>query len=207
VARKIRSLDQLPAKKRPGSKQIASARAVKRVEANPRLIRRRRGRKEIELGQIPARDVAGTIKDFRLTYKEDLAALLKDENGNVFARTYFASARTSIPETLVIKALSKYGYSNNAPVNLSVISFEDYKSTKAEKVKEAKQKAKADRTPRKASKKPAKKETKKPVQKTPKKSVEKVKRLSPTNKMAKRVAELEKEWRRKDRQLKKGKKK
>lgn len=105
----ITSIKDLKRGKRPTERQIEAGKKTKAIKAQHRVIGRERGRTEISLGTRLKEDVAGVIKGFRQKTKADIGAILKDENGNVIARTHIARGTTTLPEQLVIKALSKYG--------------------------------------------------------------------------------------------------
>lgn len=104
----IKKLTELPKGKRATFKQVEKARKAKAIDVKPRIIGVRHGRMEINLGTHDKDDVAGVIKGFRRKYKADFGAILKDKDGSIIARTHTASGRTTIPEQLALKALSKY---------------------------------------------------------------------------------------------------
>lgn len=107
----ISSIKDLNRKKRPTERQIEAGKKTKAIKAQHRVIGRERGRTEISLGSRKKEDVAGVIKGFRQKTKADIGAILKDKDGNVIARTHIAKGTTTLPEQLIIKALSKYGKS------------------------------------------------------------------------------------------------
>jgi|SRR5215813_15082948 len=104
----IKKLTELPKGKRATAKQVEKARKAKAIPVKPRIIGVRHGRMEINLGTHDKDDIAGVIKGFRQKYKSNFGAIIKDEDGNVIARTHTASGKTTIPEQLAVKALSKY---------------------------------------------------------------------------------------------------
>lgn len=104
----IKKLTELPRGKRATVNQVAKAKKAKAITTKPKVIGVRHGRMEINLGTHDKENVAGVIKGFRQKYKADFGAIIKDEAGNVIARTHTASGRTTIPEQLAVKALSKY---------------------------------------------------------------------------------------------------
>lgn len=104
----VKKLTDLPKGKRATEKQVEKARKAKAILTKPKIIGVRHGRMEINLGTHDKEDIAGVIKGFRQKHKADFGAIIKDEDGNVIARTHTASGRTTIPEQLAVKALSKY---------------------------------------------------------------------------------------------------
>src|SRR6185369_3882720 len=159
----VKSILDLPGRKRPGSRQIETARTAKAIKVKPKVLKRKYGRFELSLGRHKLEDVAGVVKGFRQTYKEDFGTLFKDKSGNVLARTHVARGKGStIPEQLAVKAISKYAK-----------GFDDVEiiiSVKPQKKTETK---KATKKPaKKATKKPAKKAVKKPAKKAVKKQEE-----------------------------------
>ena len=105
----ITSIKDLKRGKRPTERQIEAGKKTKAIKAQHRVIGRERGRTEISLGTRSKEDVAGVIKGFRQKTKADIGAILKDKDGNVIARTHIAKGTTTLPEQMIIKALSKYG--------------------------------------------------------------------------------------------------
>lgn len=104
----VKKLTDLPKGKRATPNQVEKAKKAKAIPVKPRIIGVRHGRMEINLGTHDKADIAGVIKGFRQKYKADFGAVIKDEDGNIIARTHTASGRTTIPEQLAVKALSKY---------------------------------------------------------------------------------------------------
>lgn len=104
----IKKLNELPKGKRATVKQVEKAKKAKAIKTKHKVIGVRHGRMEINLGTHDKDDVAGVIKGFRQKYKANFGTILKDEAGNVIARTHTASGRTTIAEQLAVKALSKY---------------------------------------------------------------------------------------------------
>lgn len=163
----VKSILDLPGRKRPGSRQIETARTAKALKVKPKVLKRKYGRFELSLGRHKLEYVAGVVKGFRQTYKEDFGTLFKDESGNVLARTHVARGKGStIPEQLAVKAISKYakGFDD---VEIIISVKPPKKETKKATKKAAKKPAK------KAAKKPAKKATKKPAKKATKKPAKK----------------------------------
>jgi replicative superfamily II helicase len=108
----LKSLKDLPKGKRanvPNVKQIESAKKAKAINVKHKVLERRKGRTEVSLGTHEKKDIAGVIKGFRQKTKADLGTIIKDEDGNVIARTHTAKGTTTIAEQLIVKALSKYG--------------------------------------------------------------------------------------------------
>jgi replicative superfamily II helicase len=104
----IKKLSELPRGKRATVRQVEKARKAKPITTKHKIIGSKHGRLEINLGTHDKDDVAGVIKGFRRKHKADFGAIIKDEQGNVIARTHTASGKTTIPEQLAVKALSKY---------------------------------------------------------------------------------------------------
>jgi len=107
----IKKLSELPKGKRATTKQVEKARKAKPITTKPKIIGVRHGRMEINLGTHDKDDVAGVIKGFRRKFKTDFGTIIKDADGNVLARTHYGSGKTTIPEQLAVKALSKYAKS------------------------------------------------------------------------------------------------
>ncbi len=105
----ITSIKDLKRGKRPTERQIEAGKKTKAIKTQHRVIAREKGRTEISLGTRKKEDVAGVVKGFRQKTKADMGAILKDKDGNVIARTHIAKGTTTLPEQLIIKALSKYG--------------------------------------------------------------------------------------------------
>jgi replicative superfamily II helicase len=108
----LKSLKDLPKGKRanvPNVKQIESAKKAKAINVKHKVLERRKGRTEVSLGTHEKKDIAGVIKGFRQKTKADFGAIIKDEDGNVIARTHTSKGSTTIAEQLIVKALSKYG--------------------------------------------------------------------------------------------------
>ena len=108
----LKSLKDLPKGKRanvPNVKQIESAKKAKAINVKQKVLERKRGRIEVSLGTHDKENVVGVVKGFRQKTKADFGTLIKDENGNVIARTHTAKGSTTIAEQLVVKLLSKYG--------------------------------------------------------------------------------------------------
>lgn len=108
VKKPVSKLTDLPKGKRATPKQVEKAKKAKAIQVKPKIIGARHGRIEINLGTHDKDDVAGVIKGFRQKHKANFGAILKDEDGNILARTHTASGRSTIPEQLAVKALSKY---------------------------------------------------------------------------------------------------
>jgi replicative superfamily II helicase len=108
----LKSLKDLPKGKRanvPNVKQIESAKKAKAINVKHKVLERRKGRTEISLGTHEKKDIAGVVKGFRQKTKADFGVIIKDDDGNVIARTHTAKGTTTIAEQLIVKALSKYG--------------------------------------------------------------------------------------------------
>lgn len=105
----IKKLAELPKGKRATAAQSEKAKKAKPIATKHKIIGVRHGRMEINLGTHDKDDVAGVIKGFRRKFRTDFAAIIKDADGNILARTHTASGKTTIPEQLAVKALSKYG--------------------------------------------------------------------------------------------------
>jgi hypothetical protein len=106
----IKSLKELPkGKRRISAQQVERAKKTKAIKVKHRVIGRERGRTEVSLGTHDKENVAGVVKGFRQKTKGDIGVILKDSDGNVIARTHIAKGHTTIPEQLVVRALSKYG--------------------------------------------------------------------------------------------------
>jgi replicative superfamily II helicase len=108
----LKSLKDLPKGKRanvPNVKQIESAKKAKAINVKHKVLERRKGRTEVSLGTHAKGDVAGVVIGFRRKTKADFGVIIKDDDGNVIARTHTAKGTTTIAEQLIVKALSKYG--------------------------------------------------------------------------------------------------
>src|SRR6266542_4073688 len=153
----IKKLSELPKGKRASLNQVVKAKKAKAIATKPKIIGSRFGRIEINLGTHDKDDVAGVIKGFRQKFKANFGTTLKDEAGNIIARTHTASGRTTIAEQLAVKALSKYAKQyNKIEVVLSTPRPKPKKATKKQVSKPTK----------KATKKPTKKVTMKPMKKS-----------------------------------------
>src|SRR6266498_998138 len=161
----IKKLSELPKGKRASLNQVVKAKKAKAIATKPKIIGSRFGRIEINLGTHDKDDVAGVIKGFRQKFKANFGTTLKDEAGNIIARTHTASGRTTIAEQLVVKALSKYAKQyNKIQVVLSTPRPKPKKATKKQVSKPTKKATK------KQVSKPTKKATKKVTMKPMKKS-------------------------------------
>jgi len=117
----IKSIKDVAKKKRPTENQIVKAKKAKAIDAKIRSIEIHQNRKEVSLGTHSKKDIAGVVKGFRQKTKANMGAILKDEDGNVIARTFVASGKSTLPEQLVMKALSKYGKSyENITIVMSI---------------------------------------------------------------------------------------
>jgi hypothetical protein len=163
----IKSIKELSGRKRPGKRQIESAKKTKAIPKQGKSVGRTKGRLEYGFGKIKKEEVAGVVKGFRQKFKTDFGAILKDTDGNIIARTHIAKGNTTIPEQLVVKALSKYGKKYDE-VEL-VLSVPDKKKGRVKSSKKTTKKIPL----KKPTKKPAKKLTKKisKATKTPSKKI------------------------------------
>ncbi|HEY7161657.1 MAG TPA: hypothetical protein VH815_10380 [Acidobacteriota bacterium] len=161
----IKSIKDLPKAKRPSDIQVDRAKKARAIATKTKLIGRRYGRVEGNLGTHKKSEVAGVIKGFRQKTKTDFGVILKDKDGNVIARTHIAKGNTTIPEQLATKALVKYA-KNLSEVQIVVTAFN----------RSAKEKEKAKKGRKSSSKKSTKKSTKKVTKKVTKKSTKKISR-------------------------------
>src|SRR6266498_1217062 len=157
----IKKLSELPKGKRASLNQVVKAKKAKAIATKPKIIGSRFGRIEINLGTHDKDDVAGVIKGFRQKFKANFGTTLKDEAGNIIARTHTASGRTTIAEQLAVKALSKYAKQyNKIQVVLSTPRPKPSKPTKKATKKQVSKPTK------KAAKKSTKNVTMKPMKKS-----------------------------------------
>src|SRR6266508_4368260 len=165
----IKKLSELPKGKRASLNQVVKAKKAKAIATKPKIIGSRFGRIEINLGTHDKDDVAGVIKGFRQKFKANFGTTLKDEAGNIIARTHTASGRTTIAEQLAVKALSKYAKQyNKIEVVLSTPRPKPKKATKKQVSKPTKKatKKQVSKPTKKAAKKSMKKVTMKPMKKS-----------------------------------------
>jgi hypothetical protein len=162
----IKSIKDLPRAKRPSDVQVDRAKKARAIPTKTKLVGRRYGRVEGNLGTHKKSEVAGVIKGFRQKTKTDFAVILKDKDGNVIARTHIAKGNTTIPEQLATKALVKYA-KNLSEVQIVVTAF----NRSAKEIAKAKPKFKPTK---KGTKKSTKKSTKKLTKKSTKKSTKKI---------------------------------
>lgn len=152
----IKKLSQLPKGKRATVKQVEKARKAKVIQTKAKIIGSRHGRLEINLGTHSKDDVAGVIKGFRRKHRADFGAIIKDIDGNIIARTHTASGKTTIPEQLAVKALSKYGKTYD---EVKIVLSAPRPKRKAAPKKAVKKKAVKKATKKAAKKKAVKKST------------------------------------------------
>lgn len=106
----IKSIKELPKGKRATESQIDAAKKAKPIQTKSKNLGRKQGRLRLDLGTHSKSDVAGIIKGFRQRQdiKPDFGTVLMDNDGNVIARTHVARGTSTVPEQLVVKAISKY---------------------------------------------------------------------------------------------------
>jgi hypothetical protein len=168
----IRSIKDLPRGKRATNKQIESAKKAKPIERKGKSVGRTKGRLEYGFGTIKKEEAPGIIKGFRRKFKADFGAIIKDVDGNIIARTHVAKGTSTLPEQMIVKALSKYGKSYDEIQLVLVIPDKKKKGA----VKKSK--------PKKSTKKISKKSMKKKVGKT----LKKVGKIGTTKTKAKKIA-------------------
>ena len=137
----IKSIKDLPKNKRASGKQIEAALKAKAIEKKGKSVGRRQGRLEYGFGKIQKSEAPGIIKGFRRKFKADFGAIIKDLDGNVIARTHIAKGTSTIPEQLVVRALSKYG-KNYDQIQLVLSVIDKKKAVKKPAKKAVKKSAK-----------------------------------------------------------------
>lgn len=188
--KKYNSLRDIPFRVRPTAKQSERAKSVDKIDSRAKIIRAKKGRRTISLGVHPVGDIPGVVKGFRLQNR-GLAfqvILLEPSTRQNVARTYFAKADTTLPESLTLKLISKYRLSDSFLVYVVVFERVAKPAKKAAK-KPAKKTVK--KTVKKAAKKPAKKAAKKTTKKEINQAVAEAKRaLKASRKRSKRTAKI-----------------